>query len=159
MFPKLVLGTLQGEESWREVSFPHSLVLSGLVSSLMSAFWCSEGALDFQLSYASYPPTPSSSLVRLAFPPRTLPSRGSVVSILHSFNRLLECVLCKVDVKYLLTEFACAHVLVYMTFNFICSPDGQWYLRNAELFNKKYGLIKPYFPGVKSHAFLQKKLD
>lgn len=56
----------------------------------------------------------------------------------------------------MLTEFACAHVLVHMTFNFICSPDGQWYLRNAELFNKKYGLIKPYFPGAKSHAFLQK---
>lgn len=73
------------------------LVWPGLVSDV--SLRCSEGALDFQLSYASYPPTPSSSLVRLAFPPRTLPSRGSVVSILHSFNRLLECVLCKVDVK------------------------------------------------------------
>lgn len=55
------------------------------------------------------------------------------------------------DVEFLLTEFACASILVYMIFNFICSPDGQWYLRNVELFNEKYGLIKPYSPGAISH--------
>ena len=60
------------------------------------------------------------------------------------------------DVEFLLTEFACACILVYMIFIFICSPDGQWYLRNVELFNEKYGLIKPYSPGAKSHSFLQK---
>lgn len=59
-------------------------------------------------------------------------------------------------IEFLLTEFACACILVYMIFNFICSPDGQWYLRNVELFNEKYGLRKPYSPGAISHAFLQK---
>lgn len=27
-------------------------------------------------------------------------------------------------IEFLLTEFACACILVYMIFNFICSPDG-----------------------------------
>ena len=42
------------------------------------------------------PLLPSSALVHLVFLPQTLPLRGSVVSILHSYNRLLGCVLCKV---------------------------------------------------------------
>lgn len=43
-----------------------------------------------------------------------------------------------------------------MTFNFICSSNGQWYLRNVKLFNKKYNLIEPYSSEAKSHAFLPK---
>lgn len=79
-----------------------------------------------------------------------------MVSIRHSSYRLLERVLCKVEVEHLLAEFACAHVLMYVIFNDLSSPDAQWYLRNAALFNEKCSSRKLYSPGAKFYAFLQK---
>lgn len=70
---KKVLGILERQVSWREASFPQSLVGFGLVRSLASSFWFSEGALDFRCRVYRTPP--SSALVRLACLPVTLPSR------------------------------------------------------------------------------------
>lgn len=68
-----VLGILEREVSWREASFPQSLVGFDLVRFLTSSFWFSEGALDFRCCV--YPPPPSSALVHLACLPVALPSR------------------------------------------------------------------------------------
>lgn len=58
--------------------------------------------------------------------------------------------------EYLVTECACVLVLGYFICDYICSPTGQGCLRNAELFNKKRSLTKPYPPAAKFHVFLVK---
>lgn len=67
------MGILEREVSWRKASFPQSLVGFGVVRSLASSFWFSEGALDFRCRVDPTPP--SSALVRLSCLPVTLLSR------------------------------------------------------------------------------------